>query len=176
MDATHTPHTPEEWRSVVGCEGEYEVSNRGRVRSLDRVVETSRGPRKYRGRMLKCSTARTPDYPVVNLRRGISERVHNLVLEAFVGPRPDGYVACHDDGDPYNNHLSNLRWDTYSSNNRDLVRHNTHWQSRKTRCDNGHEFTPGNTILRPEGGRKCHACSIINAQRQRARNKARVAA
>lgn len=165
MDATH-----EEWRPVIGREGMYEISNHGRVRSLDRVVASSRGPRKFKGKMLKASTARTPDYPVVSLGGGIAERVHTLVLEAFVGPRPEGFVACHNDGDHHNNCLSNLRWDTYSSNNYDLVDHNTHWQSRKTHCKHGHEFTPENTIYRPEGGRKCHTCSLINARRQRARN------
>ncbi|MFL0172399.1 NUMOD4 motif-containing HNH endonuclease [Mycobacterium sp. SMC-13] len=167
MNATH-----EEWRPVVGYEGRYEVSDQGRVRSLDRVTVRSDGrATRYKGTMLKPSTARTPDYPVVALGGGASARVHNLVLEAFVGPRPPGMAACHGDGNHHNNTLGNLRWDTYSSNNRDLVRHNTHWQSRKTHCKHGHEFTPENTISRPEGGRKCHACSLINAERQRERMK-----
>jgi hypothetical protein len=121
--------------------------------------------------MLKLSTARKPDYPVVTLGGGKSARVHNLVLEAFCGPRPEGYVACHNNGDPHDNRVENLRWDTYSSNNRDLVKHNTHWQSKKTHCKHGHEFTPENTIARPGGGRKCHACSLVNAARQRERDR-----
>ncbi len=52
----------------------------------------------------------------VNLRRR-TYRVSNLVLLAFVGPRPDGMQACHfPDPDPANNRLSNLRWDTASAN------------------------------------------------------------
>lgn len=45
--------------------------------------------------------------------------VHLYVLETFVGPRPEGMQACHGDGDPANNRLSNLRWDTCSNNNLD---------------------------------------------------------
>jgi hypothetical protein len=53
-------------------------------------------------------------------------RVHRLVLEAFVGtaPRP-GWVACHNDGDPENNRLENLRWDTPKANSEDARRHGT---------------------------------------------------
>jgi hypothetical protein len=49
--------------------------------------------------------------------------VHRLVLEHFVGPCPDGCECCHGDGDPNNNHLNNLRWDTAGSNHADRVRH-----------------------------------------------------
>jgi hypothetical protein len=47
--------------------------------------------------------------------------VHQLVLEAFVGPRPPGFVACHKDGDRGNNSVGNLRWDTQKSNLGDRV-------------------------------------------------------
>lgn len=49
--------------------------------------------------------------------------VHVLVLEAFVGPRPDGMEGCHNDGDPSNNRLSNLRWDTPLANWSDRRKH-----------------------------------------------------
>lgn len=42
--------------------------------------------------------------------------VANLVLASFVGARPDGLVACHEDDDPSNNTLTNLRWDTQAAN------------------------------------------------------------
>ena len=46
-----------------------------------------------------------------------------LVLEAFIGLRPDGMEACHCDGNPGNNALTNLRWDTHSENEKDKVSH-----------------------------------------------------
>jgi hypothetical protein len=52
-------------------------------------------------------------------------RVHRLVLATFVGPCPDGYVACHNDGDPANNRLGNLRWGSHRSNSEDRRRHGT---------------------------------------------------
>jgi len=51
--------------------------------------------------------------------------IHKLILEAFVGPCPDGLVCCHEDGNPANNALSNLRWDTHKANAADSIRHGT---------------------------------------------------
>jgi hypothetical protein len=51
--------------------------------------------------------------------------VHRLVLEAFVGPCPDGMECRHLDGNPSNNRLDNLAWGTHSENERDKVRHGT---------------------------------------------------
>ncbi len=47
----------------------------------------------------------------------------HYVLETYVGPRPEGMWACHNDGDKNNNSLSNLRWDTRSNNERDKLKH-----------------------------------------------------
>ena len=47
---------------------------------------------------------------------------HRLVLEAFVGRCPEGMECCHEDGDPANNRLDNLRWGTPKSNGEDRVR------------------------------------------------------
>jgi hypothetical protein len=90
-----------EWRAVLGYEEFYEVSDTGRVRSFDRFVNHWRGgQRLVKGRELKSfftSKSRERDY----LRVGLYKRdrrlrvygVHVLVLEAFVGPRPEGLVA-----------------------------------------------------------------------------------
>lgn len=154
--------TQEQWRPAFGFGDSYEVSSHGRVRSVDRYVTSRNGVKQfYRGRLLNPYTS-TGNYPRVALRRSTGGqqwvRVHTLVLEAFVRPRPEGAVACHNDGDPSNNRVENLRWDTYSENNHDLVRHGTHWHAKKTHCKHGHEFTPANTIRMPDGGRKCRRC------------------
>lgn len=52
-------------------------------------------------------------------------RVYRLVLIAYVGPCPDGMVACHNDGDVTNNNLENLRWDTQKNNLMDTIAHGT---------------------------------------------------
>ena len=59
-------------------------------------------------------------HPVI--RRYYAQR---LVLTAFVGPCPHGMEACHNDGNPANNNLTNLRWDTVRSNVHDAIRHGT---------------------------------------------------
>jgi HNH endonuclease len=58
--------------------------------------------------------------------------VHRLVAGAFLGPCPDGMETCHNDGDNWNNVLSNLRYDTHKNNMADCVSHGTH--SRGERC------------------------------------------
>ena len=53
------------------------------------------------------------------------QRIHRLVLEAFVGQCPKGMEGCHNDGNQFNNKLSNLRWDTPSNNTKDSIKHGT---------------------------------------------------
>ena len=81
-----------------------------------------------------------------------------LVLEAFVGPRPDGHECCHYDDDPMNNHLSNLRWDTRSANSFDAIRNGRHSTASKTRCKRQHDLTPDNVWVSKDGRRFCRAC------------------
>lgn len=122
----------EHWRPVVGHEGAYEVSDLGRVRSVNRIMSVkSKGGRLYerrlRGRLLKLSKDGA-GYSVCCLWLGHvlrSARAHVLVLEAFTGPRPSGCLACHRDGNPANNSASNLYWGTQKENMRDAVRHGT---------------------------------------------------
>jgi len=69
--------------------------------------------------------------------------VHCLVLEAFTGPRPPGRDCCHNDGNPENNSLANLRWDTRRQNQLDTKKHGTWTNKRKHGktepvCDGSH--------------------------------------
>lgn len=107
--------TPERWRVVPGFP-DYHVSDRGQVR-LQRGGAV---------RMLRRST--NQGYRTVALRAGDDHRsfkVHALVLSAFVGPRPEGAVTRHLDGDRGNNVLANLRWGTHAENAADRRRHGT---------------------------------------------------
>ncbi|QOC56062.1 HNH endonuclease [Gordonia phage Clown] len=155
----------EEWRPVTGYEGFYEVSDQGRVRSLDRTVSHGTNERRIAGGML----AGGPDdagYRIVGLfRKGHRKtlKVHHLVLCAFVSERPDGMEACHNNGNLADNRLSNLRWDTHSRNVFDSVRQDTHPQSSKKRCAQGHAYTPENTRVQHfksgKVGRVCRTCA-----------------
>ncbi len=116
----------ETWKPVVGYEGRYEVSDRGRARSVDRViVQDYLGisvARKMKGRMLHPSLTKR-GYRLATLALNQKALVHRLVLEAFVGPCPDDMEGCHNDGDGSNNSLLNLRWDTRTGNEADKLRH-----------------------------------------------------
>ena len=151
------------WLPVVGYEGLYAVSDLGRVRSLDRVVPRSDGRfQPVRGRIMKLQPhpRNNRAHLAVALSRDNKGRlvlVHRLVLEAFVGPCPPHQESCHWDDIGTNNMLSNLRWDTPSNNRHDRARNGKHPNASRTRCANGHEFTPENTYYRPNesGSRTC---------------------
>lgn len=133
---TDTKLPDEIWKPIRSWEGYYEVSNFGRVRSLDREVLRQgswyRGPQMMttKGKVLAPSFD-TFGYPMVKLKlkseeRAELHRVHSLVMDAFVGPRPDNCVVAHNDGNPKNPHLTNLRYDTMAGNFSDKKGHGTY--------------------------------------------------
>lgn len=131
MSNLHSTKTVEAWKPVVGWEGFYEVSDHGRVRSLDRTIYRERNgrcdPVIYKGRMIKPHLMKLHLHlTLCSLGVQYTFLVHILVLEAFVGQRPDGLICCHYDGDGTNNHIGNLRWDTYKANSADSIRHGTY--------------------------------------------------
>jgi NUMOD4 motif/HNH endonuclease len=105
----------ERWKPVVGLEGRYDVSDKGRVRSLGFITPNG-GFAK--GRILKQIVRRSAEVCI----GGRSRKVHQLVLEAFRGPRPPGLVSLHRDDRVGNNRLSNLRYGTPLENARDALR------------------------------------------------------
>lgn len=112
----------ETWKAVPGFEGLYEVSDLGRVRSLDRtIIDTLGRVRRLRGVLRKIQYD-DHGYPMVSLGRECARcRVHDLVLGAFVGPKPDGWQVCHRDDKKANNALTNLRYDTVAGNVADKI-------------------------------------------------------
>lgn len=111
----------EEWRTIPGWP-DYQVSDAGRF------ARTQNGVRVVRKLTRK-------GYKIVSLYRGPLDRIqvglHTLVMLAFVGPCPEGMEVCHNDGNPENNALSNLRYDTRSANVTDS------WAERITARDTG---------------------------------------
>lgn len=162
----------ERWLPIPGYEGSYEVSNQGRVRSLDREITRSDGRvQRNRGRVLSPGIDTQGRHGVALKALGHSKsfRVHTLVMLAFVGPRPDGMEVCHWDGRPENNALSNLRYDTRSANRFDAVRHGTHYSTAKRECPREHVLATPNLVahVAENGHRACLACrrARVNAQR-----------
>ena len=104
------------WKDVVGYEGWYQVSDRGNVRSVDRVNHIGS---RYSGRILKPSL-NTGGYLHVGLHKnGIKKTklIHRSVAEAFI-PNPENHPEVnHLDEVKENNNVSNLEWCTSEHNN-----------------------------------------------------------
>ena len=110
----------EEWRDIEDYKGLYQVSNMGRVKSLERTVWNGRGyyvtiherilkPKKDRGGYLQvhlCKDGKAKFYTV-----------HKLVATVFC-ENPEGYTEInHKDEDKTNNNADNLEWCSKSYNN-----------------------------------------------------------
>lgn len=108
------------WKDIEGYEGIYQVSNLGRVRSLDRIIIYSSGQVvPFKGKVLS-NIKNQLGYHKVNLRvnGGIKTVcVHRLVAKAFI-PNPDNLPFInHKDENPSNNRVDNLEWCTPKYNN-----------------------------------------------------------
>jgi hypothetical protein len=163
----------ENWLPIPGHPG-YEVSDLGRVRSLGWVTVDTIGRRQpHRAQMLTPCTRPGRDYLHVSLGAGVNRPVHHLVLSAFVGTRPAGLDGCHNDGDPTNNRVSNLRWDTKKSNSQDVIKHGNSAMATKRVCLRNHPLFPPNLSaanLRA-GTRACLACMRARTQISNLRSK-----
>lgn len=115
------------WKSVVGFEERYEVSNQGRIRSLSTY-------RHGYFHKIMSHYIQNKGYHYVTLRdkeRKQGYAVHRLVLEAFVCPCPKGKQVAHWNGDPGDNRVENLRWATAKENIKDRARHGRTAQGEK---------------------------------------------
>ena len=174
----------EQWRDVVGYEGLYEVSDCGQVRTVARTIVRRNGRvQPAPQRILRLKPTRQ-GYWRIGLTKELAGRqefhfVHRLVLEAFVGPRPEGMECRHLNGDPGNNIVENLCWGTHSENSLDKRRHGTvppvpnqfleirRQQLSKTHCPQGHLYDEFNTYRSKRGQRSCRACNRISARNRR---------
>ena len=164
--STHT--TPERWLPVPGYEGYYEVSDQGRVRSVDRVIRYRTGQvRRYPAKMSAIHTDRKGYSYFWASRDGVTVKayIHRSVLGAFGGPSNSLY-SCHNDGDKSNNNFSNLRWGTQGDNMDDAVRHGTHFWAAKDHCPQGHPYSGPNLRFseKATGGKERRCLSCVRAK------------
>ena len=110
----------EVWKDIEGYEGLYQVSNLGRVKSLDRYIPHNRYGVQFRKGKLLVPTKRkkTEKYLAVCLtknKRTKTHAVHTLVAVAFLG-YSEGMEVNHKDENPTNNCVDNLEWTTHRKN------------------------------------------------------------
>ncbi|WP_112227863.1 NUMOD4 domain-containing protein [Lentzea atacamensis] len=157
------------WGDIPEYEGLYQVSDHGRVRSLDREIECmSRWgdpmTKRWKGRVMKPTRSKLTGHLMVSLWRSGEMRkrtIHTLVAEVFIGPRPVGMEVLHGPNGVTDNSVSNLSYGTHAQNMRDMLRDGTHNEARKTHCKYGHPFNERNLAkyMLKRGRRLCLACS-----------------
>ena len=116
----------ETWKDIKGYEGLYQVSDSGRVRSVDRVEKCGTFVRKRKGIILK-EIINRGGYCQVNLTKdgvGHTKEIHRIVATAFI-PNPLGLPQVnHIDCDKTNNSIDNLEWVTVDENTAHAILHN----------------------------------------------------
>lgn len=133
-DQSTAVSAPVEYRDIAGFPG-YRIGSDGSVWSCrEKVTVRSatgfNGTRSVMGKKWRLMRTGPDDAgrPKVGLMRDgrqWNRRVCRLVAEAFLGPCPEGLECCHNDGNPANNAVGNLRWDTHKANAADTVAHGT---------------------------------------------------
>ena len=110
----------EDWKWIKGYEGQYQISNHGRIKSF----------RKYKDGMIMSNINKNGWYLTVNLfnseNKRKTERIHRLVYETFVGKIPKGYQIHHKDGNKQNNELENLAMLTPREHALETIKQNPH--------------------------------------------------
>lgn len=159
--------SPEKWKPISGWEGWYEVSDHGRVRSVDREITYPTYKTRVRGRVLRPDTTSNGTHRIYLQRNGHTERfsVPRIVAREFIGPAPTGKPwVLHWDDDRDNNHVSNLRWGDALENVHDAIRNGLHIGAA-TDCPRGHPYKLGN-LVGSENGRRCKTCELESDRRR----------
>jgi len=120
------------WKDTPGFPG-YQVSNIGNVKSCRIKGKMAGIPRNAQNPTYRLSDKwrmknkrKIAGYQSVTLfhnHKSYTKKVYRLILEAFVGPCPEGCVGCHNNGIKTDDQVGNLRWDTVRANFDDCIKH-----------------------------------------------------
>lgn len=108
------------WKDIIGYEGLYQISNLGRVKSLEKTINMIDGRKRHQKEKILSPVISKYGYYVITLWNNKSKqcKVHRLVMTAFI-LNPDNLPQVnHIDENKLNNRVSNLEWVTALQNNR----------------------------------------------------------
>jgi len=107
-----------EWKSIVGYEGLYEISNYGEVKALVKDIDMTFGGKRHHEENI-LSKNENDEYPRVSLSKDSETKkflVHRLVAEHFINNLENYPIVNHIDGDKHNNIVTNLEWCSHEYN------------------------------------------------------------
>lgn len=107
------------WKDIMGYEGLYQVSNKGRIKGLDRMGGHNLGGlRKFKGGIKK-SVIRSTGYPMIMLYKNNKCKnyyIHRLVAQHFILNPENKPLVNHKNGVKTDCYVENLEYSTYSEN------------------------------------------------------------